>query len=120
MPKEKIGDLLEERAKLVNEQREALDAAETEKRSLTAEDRQAYDERGARIGELEGDIRRYEDLQNPRRHSALGRAEVRRSKRVQRSRRPPSAVGTPTSTGMPSTPTLVVGSSARSSAPSST
>jgi HK97 family phage major capsid protein len=61
--KGKIGDLLEERAKLVTEQREVLDTAEMEKRDLTAEDRQAYDQRGERITELEGDIRRYKDQQ---------------------------------------------------------
>ncbi len=61
--KGKIGDLLEERARLVTEQREVLDTAETEKRDLTADDRQAYDQRGERITELEGDIRRYEAQQ---------------------------------------------------------
>jgi HK97 family phage major capsid protein len=58
--KSTIGGLLEERAKLVTEQREVLDAAETEKRSLTADDRESYDKRETRITEIEGDVRRYE------------------------------------------------------------
>ncbi len=61
--KVKIGDLLEERAKLVTEQREVLDTAETEKRDLTADDRQSYDQRSERITEIEGDVRRFEALQ---------------------------------------------------------
>lgn len=59
-PKQKIANLLEERATLVNGQREILDTAETEKRDLSAEDRQKYDQQGERISEIEGDVRRYE------------------------------------------------------------
>jgi HK97 family phage major capsid protein len=59
-PKKKVGDLLEERAKLVTEQREILETAETEKRELTAEDRSTYDKQEVRIGEIEGDVRRFE------------------------------------------------------------
>ncbi len=58
--KGKIGDLLEERAALVEGQREILDTAETENRSLTAEDRQKYDQQGERISEIQDDVRRYE------------------------------------------------------------
>jgi HK97 family phage major capsid protein len=58
--KGRIGDMLEERATLVNQQREILDGAETEKRELTTEDRQKYDKTGERVIELQADIRRYE------------------------------------------------------------
>jgi HK97 family phage major capsid protein len=56
----RIGDLIEERARLVGEMREILDTAENESRDLTAEDRQGYDERDARVQSIEGDIRRHE------------------------------------------------------------
>lgn len=56
----KVGDLLEERATLVNGQREILDTAETEKRELTAEDRKKYDDQEQRISTIQDDVRRYE------------------------------------------------------------
>lgn len=55
-----IGDMIEERARLVTEMREILDAAEAESRDLTAEDREGYDTRETRVGELTADIRRHE------------------------------------------------------------
>jgi HK97 family phage major capsid protein len=59
----RIGDIIEERANLVTEMRTVLDTAETESRDLTAEERQEYDRREARVRELEGDIRRHEQAQ---------------------------------------------------------
>ena len=62
MPK-RIGDIIEERAGLVEEMRGILDKAETESRDLTAEERQEYDRKDERVGDLTGDIRRHERAQ---------------------------------------------------------
>jgi len=56
----RIGDLIEERAKLIERMRGILDKAEAEKRDLTAEERQEYDRMETRVTELSGDIRRME------------------------------------------------------------
>lgn len=55
-----IGDLIEERATLVESMRSILDTADSEKRELTAEDRAEYDKQEERVTVLEGDIRRNE------------------------------------------------------------
>ncbi len=59
----RIGDLLEERSTLVSEAREILNTADGRSRDLTAEERQEYDRREARIKEIEGDVRRRQEQQ---------------------------------------------------------
>lgn len=62
--KKKLGDLLEERTKLIGESRSILDKADGESRDLTAEERQEYDRHSDRISEIEGDVRRIQAQQN--------------------------------------------------------
>lgn len=64
----RIGDLIEERVGLIDEQRTVLDAVDQESRDLTAEERQEYDRRDARVDELTEEIRRHEQHQ---RHAEL-------------------------------------------------
>ena len=60
----RIGDIIEERAGLVEEMRGILNKADAESRDLTAEERQEYDRQEERCTELEGDIRRHERQQH--------------------------------------------------------
>jgi HK97 family phage major capsid protein len=62
MPK-RIGDIIEERAGLVEEMRGILDKADGESRDLSAEERQEYDRIDERTNELTADIRRHEAAQ---------------------------------------------------------
>lgn len=58
----RIGDIIEERAGLITQMRDVLDAAEKEGRDLSGEDREKYDKMEARVTELDSDIRRHETL----------------------------------------------------------
>lgn len=55
-----IGDLIEERATLVTEQRGILDKAEGETRELTSEESQEFDRIDSRVDDLTAEIRRHE------------------------------------------------------------
>lgn len=57
-----LQELLDKRAKLVKQAREVLDAADNEKRSLTAEERSKYDNIMADVDSLNGDIERLRSL----------------------------------------------------------
>jgi HK97 family phage major capsid protein len=63
-----IGDLIEERATLVTEQRGILDKAEGETRELTSEESQEFDRIDSRVGDVTAEIRRHEKNQE---HSEL-------------------------------------------------
>lgn len=58
-----IGDLIEERATLVTEQRGILDKAEGETRELTSEESQEFDRIDARVEEITAEVRRHERTQ---------------------------------------------------------
>jgi len=58
----RIGDIIEERAGLVEAMRGILNTAESEQRDLSAEERQEYDGQEERVQELTSDIRRHEQL----------------------------------------------------------
>lgn len=58
-----IKDLLEKRVNLVNQAREILDAAENEKRNLTAEDEQRYDALMAEVDQVREDVDRRERVE---------------------------------------------------------
>lgn len=60
----RIGDVIEERASLIESMRSILDGAENESRDLTAEERQEYDRQEERVEELTSDIRRHEQLRS--------------------------------------------------------
>lgn len=58
-----IGDLIEERANLVTEQRGILDKAGEEKRELTSEETQEFDRIDKRVDEVTAEVRRHEKAQ---------------------------------------------------------
>lgn len=60
----RIGDIIEERAGLIEEMRGILNKAESESRDLSGEERQEYDRREERVTELTGDIRRHEQVKS--------------------------------------------------------
>lgn len=55
-----IGDLIEERANLVTEQRGILDKAQEETRELTSEESQEFDRIDSRVDDITAEIRRHE------------------------------------------------------------
>jgi HK97 family phage major capsid protein len=58
-----IGDLIEERANLVTEQRGILDKAQEETRELTSEESQEFDRIDSRVDDVTAEIRRHEKTQ---------------------------------------------------------
>jgi len=58
-----IGDLIEERAKLVTEQRGILDKAAGETRELSSEESQEFDRIDSRVDDVTAEIRRHEKTQ---------------------------------------------------------
>lgn len=79
MPATDLKALREERAKLVTDSRAMTDKAATEKRELTAEERQADDKRWERIGAIKTDLKAAEAEESRRTRLESEEAELRES-----------------------------------------
>jgi HK97 family phage major capsid protein len=79
-----IGDLLEERAQLIEKQRETLDTVEARDGRLSADERREYDRNDARIRALETEIRELEDDRSGGRNGPGREGEITRRRSTRR------------------------------------
>ena len=82
----KVNDLLKQRASLYEQMKAIVDGADTDKRSLTAEEVGSYDALDTQLNELDQQRKRYEDMdqREVRRHAQTLMTTKREPGRPQR------------------------------------